>query len=307
MKIDNYKIYVVVVTYNGFKWIDKCFGSLCNSTIQLNILAIDNASTDGTPKFIKDRYSNVNIIETGQNLGFGIANNIGFKEAIKNDADYVFLLNQDAWIEPDTIEKLIEVHAENPSYGLISSLHLNPNNEDLEYYFKGYLNEAITPNLANDAILKKEMKAIYQTQFVNAAAWLISKKCLTDVGGFDPIFFMYGEDDDYLMRVKYKNYKIGIVPHTRIYHDSNPPNPNKININRAISYNIKQLKDLNHSFRSLLVSLIKANIDDITTLLLKRQFGKAHYTFNVLLKTLSKINKLKKSRNLSLSSETPFL
>ena len=57
--------------------------------------------------------------------------------------------------------------------------------------------------------------------FINAAAWLIHKKVFETVGGFDPIFHHYGEDNNYCQRVNFHNYKIGVVPEAHIFHDSN--------------------------------------------------------------------------------------
>ena len=63
------------------------------------------------------------------------------------------------------------------------------------------------------------LKDVYETKYVNAAAWLIPRNVLTKVGGFDPLFFHYGEDDNYLNRVIYHGFKVGICPHSRIVHD----------------------------------------------------------------------------------------
>jgi len=103
-------IYVVIVTYNGMQWIDKCLDSLIHSSIPLNIIIIDNLSTDGTVDFIKHKYPTVELVETGKNLGFGKANNIGITHAVKQNADYVFLLNQDAWVGLNTIDELVKIH-----------------------------------------------------------------------------------------------------------------------------------------------------------------------------------------------------
>lgn len=213
-----YKIFVIVITYNGFKWIDKCFGSLLSSTIPLKIIAIDNASSDGTPGFIRKKFSEVELIEAGDNLGFGKANNIGLKVAMERNADYVFLLNQDAWIEPDTIEKLINISEANLQYGIISPIHLNGEGNAIDYNFSNYLCPATTAGFYSDLLLG-ELKSVYDSIYVNAAAWLLTSKCVSDVGVFSPRFRHYGEDDEYIFRLRKKGLKIGIVPSAKIYHD----------------------------------------------------------------------------------------
>lgn len=212
-------VFAIIVTYNGSKWVEKCFGSLINSSIPVNIIAIDNASTDGTPEYIRKHFPEVNLIENKENLGFGQANNIGIRKAYDAGADYVFLLNQDAWVEKDTIEKLVEVAEKNPEFGIVSPVHLNGKGDALDFRFSKYIGPDFCPGFYSDLFLGKIKDQLYGTSFVNAAAWLISKKCIQIVGGFNPLFFVYGEDDNYLQRVKYHGFNIGVYPFARIFHD----------------------------------------------------------------------------------------
>ena len=126
------KIFVIIVTYKGKQWYECCFTSLRASTIPIQTIVIDNASNDGTCEYIKERFPEIHLIESKENLGFGRANNIGIRYALEKGCDYVFLLNQDAWIEQDTIEKLINIHKLNPSYGILSPIHLNKSKNKIE-------------------------------------------------------------------------------------------------------------------------------------------------------------------------------
>ncbi len=131
------KVFVIVVTYNGKQWYDRCLGSLRQSEIPVQTVVIDNASNDGTVEYIRENYPEIHLIASNTNLGFGQGNNKGMRYALENDADYVFLLNQDAWIEPDTISKLLFVHKENPQYGILSPMHVNADKTSIE---KGLIN-----------------------------------------------------------------------------------------------------------------------------------------------------------------------
>lgn len=110
-------IKAIIVTYNPAQWLDKCLGSLKKSSVKLDVIVIDNGSTDGSIEIIKNDYPNVRLIINSENKGFGAANNQGLSIALNERADYAFLLNQDAWIEPNTIEKLIEVSQNNKGFG----------------------------------------------------------------------------------------------------------------------------------------------------------------------------------------------
>ena len=95
------KIFVIIVTYKGNQWYERCFTSLRNSEYPVQTIVIDNASNDGTVEYIRENFPEIYLIESEENLGFGRANNIGMRYALDHGCDYVFLLNQDAWIKPE--------------------------------------------------------------------------------------------------------------------------------------------------------------------------------------------------------------
>lgn len=210
-------IYVIIVSYNGMRWYERCFSSLRDSVIPLHVVVVDNASTDGTVDYIQKKFPDIELICMDSNAGFGKANNIGIDIARQNHADYVFLLNQDTWVESDTFLKLIDVHQKNPEFGIISPIHLNAEKSSIEKGLLTYLSEQ--NELLNDLYFG-ELKELYPVRYVNAASWLIPINVIDIVGGFDPLFFHYGEDDNYMHRVSYYGYKIGVCPRISIIHDT---------------------------------------------------------------------------------------
>ena len=91
------------------KWIDKCLSSILSSSIHLTPIVVDNNSADNTAEYILSDYPNTILIKSHINLGFGQANNKGIQYALQNGATHVLLLNQDAWIAPDMIEKMLHI------------------------------------------------------------------------------------------------------------------------------------------------------------------------------------------------------
>jgi GT2 family glycosyltransferase len=85
--------------------------------------------------------------------------------------------------------------------------------------FSNYVRFDANPAFYSDHVLGRQLQDVYDVPFVNAAGWLLSKTCLMTVGGFDPIFFHYGEDDNYCQRVSYHGFKIGVLPSTYMVHD----------------------------------------------------------------------------------------
>lgn len=209
------RVFVIVVTHNGAETIYDCLKSVEDSKFPLQTVVVENASTDDTPNII-NQFQNIIFLAQAVNLGFGQANNIGMKYAMEQGADYVFLLNQDAKIKDDTIQILINCAKQNPEYGILSPLHLNGDGSDIDEKVVDYLIRQKQSCLTD--LYFGQVKECYDVDFINAAAWLMSRDCIQTVGGFDDLFFMYGEDDDYCVRVSNFGFKIGVVPKSVMYH-----------------------------------------------------------------------------------------
>lgn len=214
-------IYVVVVTWNGMQWIDRCLSDLRASTISVSTIVVDNGSSDGTVEHIQEAFPEVSVHQMDRNLGFGQANNFGIKEALEQGADFVYLLNQDAYVYPDMFEHLVDTYSnvKDSNIGIVSPLHLYRDNVHFDYQFKGYLS-AISADMAEDLMLSSP-KPFYIVDMVPAAGWLLPKKTIEIIGGFDPIFFHYGEDVQYTQRIKYHGLSTIVVPDAKMIHDRN--------------------------------------------------------------------------------------
>ena len=244
-------VFIIMVTYNGMHWLPKTMSSIPK---KYKIVIIDNCSTDNTIKFINTNYPNVIVLPQKTNLGFGGGNNIGIKYAIKNNANFVFLLNQDAYLYNDTIDNLIDVSKKRPEFAIISPIHLDSTALNLDWNFSTYLKAVDTNSLKY--LLRnpdKDFNQVYTTNFVNAAAWLLPKKTLETIGGFDPIFFHYGEDNNYCQRVIYHQLKIAVVSNAYVIHDREYKGLSKnISLEYALKKREKKLKivwaDINNDF-----------------------------------------------------------
>ena len=211
-------MYTIIVTYNGMRWIDQCLASLRGNGHVAVRLVVDNGSSDGTPDHIARHYPDVQLTRSQENLGFGQANNIGLRRALEENADYAFLLNQDAWLNDGSLEELVRVAQRYPEFGVISPLHLDGSGAKLDLPFQQKLTR--NQEFVTACVLGKDWPHdLVEVPFVNAAAWLVSRQCLLDVGGFNTAFFLYGEDNNYCQRVLDRGYKVGICPTASICHD----------------------------------------------------------------------------------------
>jgi len=212
------QLYVIIVAFNGERWLKTCLDSLINHVDKSHVIIVDNGSTDDSRNLINDYYPESILLPQPSNLGFGRANNIGISYALQQGADYVFLINQDAYLQPQCIDRLIKASLKYPDYGILSPIHLTWKGDELEHYFSRFALK--NPKFYSDYVLGNPLESVYEVPFVNAAGWLLPKRSLEVIGGFDPMFFHYGEDNNYCQRVLYHGYKIGIVPSGFLCHDS---------------------------------------------------------------------------------------
>ena len=261
------KVLVIIVTYNAHDWIHQCLNSM--DMERYDAFVVDNASTDDTLSILHAEYPKAIVRAMDKNLGFGQANNVGLRYALDNGYDYVFLLNQDAWLLPDTIEKLIAAQKQHPEYWVLSPLQMNTAQGGVERHFERFCKQS------NVDVYSKKIEDV---TFINAAIWFMSKQCVEIVGGFDSIFPHYGEDNDYIRRMQYWGGKIGVDTATVAYHE-HPVVKNDMTLEQEI-YRQRLVymgiwKDINHSVvvgisscvcilcRKLLKSLLHADINGL--------------------------------------------
>lgn len=197
------RILVIVVTYNSMQWVEKCFRSLEDSSVPVDVVAIDNASADGTANYIEMTFPKVLLYRMNENVGFGAANNIGLRIAVDKGYEYAYLLNADAWLEKDTLERIIARFKSKKGLGLVSPMQCT-----------------------RDLITADAQFAKHQPDFFPAAHWMLTLECIKKVGGFSPAFPHYGEDLDYFNRLKFHGFNAEVEMGAKAVHDrSDRPRP----------------------------------------------------------------------------------
>lgn len=211
----------IIVTHNSSKWIEKCIRSIFESSFQSDIFIIDNASSDNTIEIIEN-IEGEKVLIKNENVGFAKANNTGIKYALENNYEGILLLNHDAWLEKNTLEQLVKTSESNNKAGIISPIHLNGNGELLDFNFTNYISQPNDEgrNLYTDLLVDRELKPFYFVNYVNAACWYLPITVIQQCGNFDHILFPhYGEDDNFISRVKHFDFHVCIVPTAFIFHD----------------------------------------------------------------------------------------
>jgi len=201
------KTLVILVTFNGMKWLEGVLQPF-EEAEGFDVWARDNGSSDGSYSFIQGHPAVVHC-EKGENLGFGRANNLGMEFALNQGYGFVFLLNQDALILPDALAKLQAAGSVQSKHEVLCPVQLNWDGAGANFAFDRYY-----------APQWKSATGPFTVDFVNAAAWFMSTEVVQLVGGFNPLFFMYGEDRDWALRLNLLGGKFRVLPSVICRHDS---------------------------------------------------------------------------------------
>lgn len=238
----------MIVTYNSGDTVLNCIRSIYENIKDINyeVLVIDNLSTDGTPLKIIEEFPKVKMLINEENLGFGKANNIGFKNA---SGEYILVLNPDTRVIEKSIENMIKFMGMNKDVGILTCKLLNFD-DSIQYSARRFISlfqtifyrtpiKKIMPqsqvNKLNNYYLMKDWdhNSNKEIDWAIGACLLLPKKIIDTLEGFDDRFFMYYEDVDLCLRTKREGYKIFYLADVNISHEhiqASTKNVNKLSI-----------------------------------------------------------------------------
>ena len=224
------KISIIIVSFNTKHLIDRCFNSVKNSAgeLEYEIIVVDNMSKDGSYDHIKEKYPEVKLIQSGGNIGFAAANNLGFKSA---EGEYIVLLNSDAFIVEDGLKKSVEKMEKDKRIGLGGVKLIGENGEwqPSARTFPGIFTEfstisGLSDKYKNTRIFGK-VNMTYCNQeedivcdWVPGAFSIIRREVIEKIGLFDERFFLYFEEVDLCRRIKKAGYKIIYWADIKVIH-----------------------------------------------------------------------------------------
>ena len=207
------QISVIVLNYNGARWLERCLGSLREQTVfsRLEIIVADNNSPDGSAQLaaeIMRGWVYGKVIQHGENLGFCEGNN---RAATQARGEWLFFLNNDTWLEADCLEKLV---AEVARMGAQAGTPLMLNYDDDSVQSSGGAGFDIFGLMSLEKPHSKP-----KTVFVaGGCSYLIRRDWFENLGGFDPVFYMYADEYDLSWRAWVAGARIVSVPAARIHH-----------------------------------------------------------------------------------------
>ena len=219
------RIVAIVVTWNRRADLVRCLASLQASDYDnFEVVVVDNGSNDGSRAAVRQAFPRINYLSSANNLGFAGGNNLGIRCGLERGADYVFLLNDDAVVEPSTLGALAQAAEAQPAAGMWGA--------------KIYALEDRRVVISGGGVLQGGWRPMHRSQgarddsapggsaedrpiavdFLSGAALLASRKAIEAVGLLDEDFYLYFEDVEWCYRARQRGFSVLAVPQAVVYH-----------------------------------------------------------------------------------------
>ncbi len=211
-------ICAIIVAWKSADCIGRCIESLQKSEVPLDIIAVDNASTDNVAEVIAG-YPDVTYHNSGDNIGYAAGNNEGLKIAATRGADYVFIINPDAYIAPDTIAKLLAAVAESPDIGMACPKTYYADSDTI--WFAGAtlnMKTGTSPHIGQGQQDGPKFSKDSDLPRANGCAMFITKEALQKVGPMEGKYFLYFEEIDWSLRFRQAGYRMRYVADAHVWH-----------------------------------------------------------------------------------------
>lgn len=276
---------VIIVNWNTSEMLKNCLYSIeeTKGNIDLEIIVVDNASSDGSREMINDQFPTVRLINSGGNIGFARANNLAIPYA---KAPLVFFLNPDTVVKSNAIRLMIDFLTVNVSVAgigcKIKDLKGKVQNLGLQWFPTPFtefvdillVSEKTINKIRNLVPFKDPKKSDYVSKLYGACL-MVRKDVLDQIGYFDERFFMYGEDVDLCMRIVKKGWKLYYLSEAEIIHLSGGSSKNAGNhfSYLMMSESISQLMEKYHGklgrFLYRIVIFVGSNVRLLLLLMLR--------------------------------------
>jgi GT2 family glycosyltransferase len=243
------KISVIIVSWNARDYLRKCLISIRETfdSLAVEIIVVDNASTDGSPEMVTTDFPEVILVRSGENLGFSRANNLGINRATGR---WLALVNSDVVVHPGCFQRLSAFLESEPKVGLVGPKILGGDGL-LQRSCRRLPNvwNTLCRALALDSVFSKsplfsgrEMRHWSQdnqaeVEVLSGCFWVARREAVQEVGGLDERFFFYAEDVDWCKRFWDANWKVMFVPTATATHFGGGSS-----VNAPLRYNIQMLR-----------------------------------------------------------------
>lgn len=213
---------VVTVILNTNRKADtlEALGSLANGDYpNQKVIVLDNASTDGSVDAIQTAYPDVCLIQLEQNLGYAGNNNVGIESALRQGADWVFVLNEDTILSPDCVRTLVDAGEQNPKIGIVGPMVYHHDEPKIIQSAGGMMDRHWRAfHLAQNELDQGVYSEPHTVEWISGCAIMVRRDVIEQVGPLDRRFFYYWEETEWCVRARTFGWSVMHVPRAKLWH-----------------------------------------------------------------------------------------
>ncbi len=212
------RVSCILLNWNGWQDTVKCLDALDQNTYpQLNVIVVDNGSTNDSIVRIREAHPNLLLLESKTNRGFAGGNNIGIRHALAQGCDYIWLLNNDTEPAPDALSALVSKAVSDQRIGAVGSVcYYTDRPSTVQAWAGGHVNLWMGYQINSTTPRGDDW---FHT--LNGASLLIARAALEESGLLDEGFFLYWEDTEFCLRLRKKGWKLAAAADSRVLHKVN--------------------------------------------------------------------------------------
>jgi GT2 family glycosyltransferase len=226
--MSNLSVAVIVLNYRGERVLARCLDSLEPTLGQDDrVLVVDNGQEEALVAALRGRYRRVDFIRAETNRGFAAGMNLGIRHMRgQGQFDAFWLLNNDAFVDPNALNQMKQALMLKGSQALFSPVIRS--SEGLDLWYAGGRIDFFRMRTIHEHILRVE-QSCFETSFLTGCALFIPRVVIDSIGYLDERYFLYYEDADYSLRASRAGLCLWVVPQAQVYHsEESSQNPEKI-------------------------------------------------------------------------------
>lgn len=212
-------VLAIVVTWNSSDVIEECLTSLYASQSRVDVVVVDNASTDDTVSKITKRYPQTLLIQSGANRGYAAGNNLGIRLGLEKGTEFLFVVNPDARVRRDCVPKLLDALLAEPSAAAVSPMIYYASDETI-WYAGCVVNwsAGLTLHVGQGEEDRGQYPARVRTDIMSGCAMLLRSTAIERAGLMEESYFLYYEELDLSYRLQQLGYSILMEPSAKCWH-----------------------------------------------------------------------------------------
>jgi len=218
--MDPRTVHVIILNWNGGEVLGPCLESLERVTDPpLEIIVVDNGSTDSSQDIVRERFPRIGLIENGRNLLFAAGNNVGIAAALEKGARYILLLNNDTEVDPGFAAGMLTAF-EDPEVGIAGpKIYYYDDTERIWYGGGGFNRLTGVPFHHGLRRMEGSFEDVEgRTEWVTGCALMARREVFEEIGALDPSYTIYCEDVDFCLRAAEAGWKLRYIPSARVWH-----------------------------------------------------------------------------------------